>query len=50
MMAADNRWANPELSIIPGERHSVPRENPQLFNLLVDKFLSEPFKDASARF
>lgn len=38
------------LCIVPGERHGIPRENPQLFNMLIDKFLSEPFKDFSVRF
>jgi pimeloyl-ACP methyl ester carboxylesterase len=38
------------LCFVPGERHGVARENPTLFNLLVDKFLSEPFKDDSVRF
>jgi pimeloyl-ACP methyl ester carboxylesterase len=31
------------LCIVPGEKHSFPRENPELFNLLVDGFLSKPF-------
>lgn len=38
------------LCIVPGERHGIARENPQLFNLLVEKFLSEPFKEHSSRF
>lgn len=38
------------LCIVPGERHGIAKENPQLFNMLVDKFLSEPFKDFSTRF
>jgi pimeloyl-ACP methyl ester carboxylesterase len=38
------------LCIVPGERHGIARENPALFNLLVDKYLSEPFKDFSTRF
>lgn len=38
------------LCFVPGERHGIARENPPLFNLLVDKFLSEPFKDDSVRF
>lgn len=38
------------LCIVPGERHGIPKENPKLFNMLVDKFLSEPFKDFSTRF
>jgi pimeloyl-ACP methyl ester carboxylesterase len=38
------------LCIVPGERHGIARENPQLFNMLADKFLSEPFKDFSTRF
>lgn len=38
------------LCIVPGERHGITKENPQLFNMLVAKFLSEPFKDYSTRF
>lgn len=38
------------LCIVPGERHGIAKENPQLFNMLADKFLSEPFKDFSTRF
>jgi pimeloyl-ACP methyl ester carboxylesterase len=38
------------ICFIPGEKHSVPRDNPAIFNLLTDKFLSEPFKDYPARF
>lgn len=41
---------NANLCIVPGERHGIAKENPQLFNILVDKFLSEPFKDFQARF
>jgi pimeloyl-ACP methyl ester carboxylesterase len=39
-----------DLCIIPGETHHVPKENAALFNLLVDKFLTELFKDYSSRF
>lgn len=38
------------LAIISGETHRVPRQNPQLFNVTVDKFLSEPFKGYEERF
>lgn len=31
------------LCIMPGETHYTPRENPRLFNKLVDDFLSKPF-------
>lgn len=41
---------NANLCIVPGERHAIAKENPPLFNLLVDKFLTEPFKDYSKRF
>jgi len=38
-----------DLCFIPGETHHVPKENAALFNLLVDKFLKEPFKDTFPR-
>lgn len=38
------------LAIISGEKHQLARQNPELFNATVDKFLSEPFKDHSYRF
>jgi pimeloyl-ACP methyl ester carboxylesterase len=31
------------LCILPGETHHVPREHPELFNQMVDGFLSKPF-------
>lgn len=31
------------LCIMPGETHSTPKENPELFNKIVDNFLSKPF-------
>jgi pimeloyl-ACP methyl ester carboxylesterase len=41
---------NAHLAIISGETHRVPRQNPDLFNAAVDKFLSEPFKGYEYRF
>jgi pimeloyl-ACP methyl ester carboxylesterase len=38
------------LAIISGETHQVARKNPDLFNAVTYKFLSEPFKDNSYRF
>jgi pimeloyl-ACP methyl ester carboxylesterase len=38
------------LCIIPGENHFIPRKNPALFNSMVEKFLTEGFKDNSFRF
>ncbi len=38
------------LCILPGETHHVPRNNPALFNEIVDGFLSRPFKEDAARF
>lgn len=35
---------NAQLCIIPGETHFVPASNPELFNALVNNFLSKPFK------
>jgi len=31
------------LCIMPGETHYTPKENPELFNKIVDEFLSKPF-------
>ena len=42
------RHAN--LCILPGETHQVPKKNPQLFNKVVDDFLSRPFVPDAARF
>lgn len=36
--------ADAQLSIMPGETHFTPASNPQLFNEIVNKFLSEPFR------
>jgi pimeloyl-ACP methyl ester carboxylesterase len=33
-----------QLCIMPGETHFTPASNPELFNSIVDNFLSEPFK------
>jgi pimeloyl-ACP methyl ester carboxylesterase len=33
-----------QLCIMPGETHYTPYSNPKLFNEIVNKFLSEPFK------
>ena len=33
-----------QLCIMPGETHFTPASNPDLFNAIVDRFLSEPFK------
>ncbi|MHA3789562.1 alpha/beta fold hydrolase [Flavobacterium hauense] len=41
---------NANLAIISGEGHRVPRQNPEPFNVAVDKFLSEPFKEYEYRF
>lgn len=38
------------LCILPIETHSVTRKNPDLFNAMVDKFLSQPFKGNAERF
>lgn len=35
---------NAHLCIMPGETHFTPASNPALFNEIVNKFLSEPFK------
>ncbi len=35
---------NAQLCIMPGENHYTPVSNPALFNEIVDRFLSEPFK------
>jgi len=39
-----------DLSIFPGETHFVTRQNPELFNTTVDRFLSQPFKDNATRY
>jgi len=33
-----------QLCIMPGETHFAPASNPELFNEIVNRFLSEPFK------
>ena len=33
-----------QLSIMPGETHFTPSSNPELFNEIVNRFLSEPFQ------
>lgn len=38
------------LSILSGQVHRVSTLNPDLFNATVDTFISQPFKDHSARF
>lgn len=38
------------LCILPGETHYVPRKNPELFNSIIDKFLSQGYKDNNERF
>ncbi len=38
------------LAIISGERHGISRQNPDLFNATVEKFLTEPFKGNDFRF
>jgi pimeloyl-ACP methyl ester carboxylesterase len=38
------------LCILPGETHHVPRNNPVLFNEVVNGFLSRPFKEDATRF
>ena len=37
------------LCILPGATHQVPREHPELFNQMVDGFLSKPFVPDPAR-
>ncbi len=34
---------NAQLCIMPGETHFTPASNPKMFNLIVERFLSEPF-------
>lgn len=41
---------NANLCFLPGETHSVPKKNPDLFNTTVDRFLSEEFKSHNFRF
>jgi pimeloyl-ACP methyl ester carboxylesterase len=38
------------LCIFPGETHFITRENPQLFNTAVERFLWEPFRGEGLRF
>ncbi len=42
------RFAN--LSISPGEVHGMPRLNPELFNSIVENWVSQPFKGDAVRF
>lgn len=39
-----------QLCIMPGETHFAPASNPELFNAIVNKFLSEPFKRPDSDF
>jgi pimeloyl-ACP methyl ester carboxylesterase len=39
-----------QLCIMPGETHFTPSSNPKLFNEIVNKFLSEPFKRPDSNF
>lgn len=39
-----------QLCIMPGETHYSPESNPKLFNKIVDRFLSEPFKRPYSNF
>lgn len=41
---------NANLCIFPNEKHGVARLNPELFNVTVDKYLSEPFNGMKYRF
>jgi pimeloyl-ACP methyl ester carboxylesterase len=38
------------LCILPNEKHGFAKLNPELFNMTVDKYLSEPFHDNEFRF
>jgi pimeloyl-ACP methyl ester carboxylesterase len=38
------------LSFLPGETHSVPKQNPALFNSVVEHFYKSPFREPSYRF
>jgi pimeloyl-ACP methyl ester carboxylesterase len=38
------------LSILNGETHFIGKQNPELFNITADKFLSVPYKDNSVRY
>ena len=38
-----NNIPNAHLNIMPGETHFTPVSNPELFNSIVNKFLSEPY-------
>lgn len=35
--------SNAHLCILPGETHFTPASNPEVFNKIVDRFISEPF-------
>ncbi len=35
---------NAHLCIMPGETHFTPASNPEMFNTIVERFISEPFK------
>lgn len=39
-----------QLCIMPGETHFAPASNPELFNEIVNRFLSEPFKRPDSDF
>jgi len=39
-----------QLCIMPGETHFTPASNPELFNEIANKFLSEPFKRPDSNF
>jgi pimeloyl-ACP methyl ester carboxylesterase len=41
---------NAQLCIMPGETHYTPESNPKLFNEIVNRFLSEPFKRPYSNF
>ncbi|MDO5980338.1 alpha/beta fold hydrolase [Flavivirga spongiicola] len=43
-----NNIPKAQLCIMPGETHFTPASNPELFNTIVNKFLSEPFKRPSS--
>jgi len=39
-----------DLCILSGETHYITKQNPDLFNAMVDKFLAQPYKGNEARF
>lgn len=41
---------NAQLCIMPGETHFAPASNPELFNAIVNTFLSKPFKRPDSNF